>query len=304
MTKKTRGVLAIAADHADYGRMAINLARSIRLRDPQLPLAIATNLDPNQFRGIYDYVVPWKFDRWPGLLSKLQAPEMSPFDDTLFLDVDLLVYGSLEPLFEVLAGNFFCAFGSELKPNRWFKRMAPIRAVVPGAGRLSLIGAAYYFEKGPAADAVYERARKWNARYEELEIRTYRASRNEEPLFAMAMYEAGLDAPEIQTQTSAVNLCLPSVGFFEANVITGRAIRCENGAEVNQLFMHFGGDWKTSYEYLQEEMRLQMHAARRGRSGLFGTLRSLWSLGEYFVQSPRRMLRLHAALSLVRRHLS
>ena len=39
-----RGVLTIVHSQAKYARHAVNLARSIRLRDPDLSLAVATNL--------------------------------------------------------------------------------------------------------------------------------------------------------------------------------------------------------------------------------------------------------------------
>lgn len=299
----TRGVLAIVADDADYARQAVNLARSIRLRDPQLPLAIATNLDPKQFCGIYDHVVPWRFDRWTGLLSKLDAPQMSPFDATLLLDVDVIAYQSLEPLFEHFAGHCFATVGSTLKPNRWFKRMAPIRALVPAAGRLTFVGAAYYFEKGADAEAIFRRAKEWNDRYDELEIRPHRVGRNEEALLAMAMFESGLESPIVRTRTCEVNLLAPNPGQFDVNVIGSRCVRFEDGVAAHQMLMHYWGDWKWSYEYLQEEIRLHMHAARRGRGDFVGALRSMWSIGDYFMQRPRKILRLRAAMSGLRKRL-
>jgi hypothetical protein len=289
------------ADNPDYGRQAVNLARSIRLRDPNLPLAIATNLNPRLFRGIYDHIVPWRFDRWTGLLSKLDALEMSPFDATLFLDADVVAYESLEFLFEHFSGRCFGVVGESMTPNRWFKRMRLIRALIPNAGLLSFAGAAYYFEKGAAAEALFRRAKEWHARYDELEIRPYRIGRNEEPLFALAMFEAGMQAPVIRTSNGEITLLNPVAGAFDSNVIEGRCVRMRNGAPVNQMIMHFGGGWQSSYEYLQEEMRLYIHAAKAGRGKVMGGVSAAWAAGNYLVHSPRRILRLRAALSGIRK---
>ena len=51
-----KGVLTIAHTKRTYATQAVTLARSIRLRDPDMPLA--TDLDARLFRGLYDIVIP------------------------------------------------------------------------------------------------------------------------------------------------------------------------------------------------------------------------------------------------------
>jgi len=55
---KSKGVLTLIYGKPEYARQAVNLARSIRLRDPNLPLAVATDLDPALFEEMYDHVIP------------------------------------------------------------------------------------------------------------------------------------------------------------------------------------------------------------------------------------------------------
>lgn len=61
MMNMSRGVLTIAHTNVRYVREAVALARSIRLRDPHLPLAVATNFDPAVFENAFDIVIPWNF---------------------------------------------------------------------------------------------------------------------------------------------------------------------------------------------------------------------------------------------------
>ena len=47
-----KGVLTIAHGQSRFACQAVNLARSIRLRDPNLPLAVVTDLPAALFEGM------------------------------------------------------------------------------------------------------------------------------------------------------------------------------------------------------------------------------------------------------------
>lgn len=80
-----KGVLTIAYGKRRYVRQAVNLARSIRLCDRCLPLAVATDFPPSAFAGLDDSVVPWDFSQWPEFLSKLELYAITPFDSIIRL---------------------------------------------------------------------------------------------------------------------------------------------------------------------------------------------------------------------------
>lgn len=46
---KSKGVLTLIYGKPEYARQAVNMARSIRLRDPNLPLAAVTAIDAALF---------------------------------------------------------------------------------------------------------------------------------------------------------------------------------------------------------------------------------------------------------------
>lgn len=107
----SKGILLIAIGHEDYKKMAYNLAASIKVNDKELPVALATDaVIPECFASLFNKVinVPEKYYTISGkkdyLKSKLFAYDLSPWDETIFLDVDqILVPGKkISPVFDEL----------------------------------------------------------------------------------------------------------------------------------------------------------------------------------------------------------
>jgi hypothetical protein len=97
-----RGILLIATGHPYYARMAYNLLTSIRLHEPELAVAIAVNgegfdlLEEAQKQmfskviTIDNYEDPYR--------AKLDLDLFTPFEQTLFLDVDMVWNNFRSPL--------------------------------------------------------------------------------------------------------------------------------------------------------------------------------------------------------------
>lgn len=95
-------MLILAIGHAFYGRMAFNLAVSIKANDPEVKIALGFHGDALKELFRYDvnkYVdqlvpIPDEILRRRGHLEPLRAKlnilELSPFQDTLYLDADLI----------------------------------------------------------------------------------------------------------------------------------------------------------------------------------------------------------------------
>ena len=108
-----RGVLIIAVGHANYLAMATNLAASIRVNDPGLQIALATDYPPPawlQEKKLIDINVQvpksfTSFKNQPAFIkAKVHMYELSPFKETIFLDADqILIDGrQLSPVFDEL----------------------------------------------------------------------------------------------------------------------------------------------------------------------------------------------------------
>jgi hypothetical protein len=105
-----KGIVIIATGHPYYGRMAFNLALTIKAAE-NIPIAIIyrqpgiNHLNEHQ-RSIFDHTILLGDNYGTGFTTKLYLDELSPFDKTLFLDADMLWLPSMKPseLFDSLNG--------------------------------------------------------------------------------------------------------------------------------------------------------------------------------------------------------
>lgn len=123
MLNQEKGILLFALGHPFYGRYAHNLAITIKAME-DIPIAIVhdntsiSHLDESQ-RRLFDILIPC--DLKPGCCSKLHAYKLSPFENTLVLDADMIwlpVHFPFE-LFNELKGNEFTGIteGSTANPS-------------------------------------------------------------------------------------------------------------------------------------------------------------------------------------------
>ncbi len=195
--KDNRGVLTIAHTKPKYAWQAVNLARSIRLRAPDLPLAVATDLDPAAFKGAFEHVIPWDFSRWPGVLCKLEAYGMTPFETTLFVETDCLAVRSLHVVFDYFDGQQFAVFGRNEPTTSYFRSLELVRALIPSPTYPVFNGGLLYFRRSPLAEEIFRRAKELSRLYDCLHLARVRGGmESDEPLIGLAMAKAGLRATD------------------------------------------------------------------------------------------------------------
>ncbi len=89
-----RGILLLVYGHPYYGRMAYNLACTLKANDPEIPVAVAhsgkalTHLGADQ-KAIFDAIIDISPSLAGGWAPKLHLYDLSPFNETLFLDADM-----------------------------------------------------------------------------------------------------------------------------------------------------------------------------------------------------------------------
>ncbi len=254
---KSKGVLTIAHGHPRFARQAVNLARSIRLHDPDLPLAVATDLDASWFEGMYDQVIPWDFSRHSGLISKLDAYEISPFDVTLLLDTDILMFASLQHYFDYFEGEAFGLIGQNVAESVYFESMDLIREHIPAATYAIFVGGLYYFVKSELACGIFRRAEELLPLYGDLGIRMLRGAINEEPLFALAMAEAGLLAKRPRTADMILNPTGAGGELVDVDVVAGSCWQIDGGGRTRRAMLHFHAGEVHGYGYIRQVLRLQ-----------------------------------------------
>jgi len=249
-----RGVLTLAFGGAAYVRMAVDMARAIRLRDATTPLAVVTDLDAALFCGMFEHVVQWKHDYASYYECKFDLGAMSPFDETLFIDSDCMVLRPLSKIFELFVGHDFSVAGQNVKTPWWFRAPEKIRAHLLRDFYPGFNGGLFYFRRSARATAVFDRARSLVVQYDALGLdRLPGGAINDEPLFSLAMAEMGCSAVENARHEIMYG---PRLQPFEVDVLTGRCTMERNGRMVQPMICHFEGADKKRYAYVRECVRV------------------------------------------------
>lgn len=189
-----KGIILIATGHANYGNMAYNLALTIK-RVEAMPIAVIyqgsslSHLNDNQ-KKVFDFIIELPENFRQGFGTKLHLDQLTPFDKTLFLDVDMLWLGRKpSELIESLEGcgftcitegnsdeinhkYYFWAEAEEIKSAYHVKKVWQIRSEV------------MYFEKGTK---VFKKARELNPESKLKTIRKFADKIPDELYFNIAL---------------------------------------------------------------------------------------------------------------------
>lgn len=162
------GIIIIATGHPYFGRMAYNLAMSIQACE-QTNICIVhdgtslVHLSDGQ-KGVFTHESMLPEDYRTGVQAKLHLDQLTPFDNTIYLDADMVWIGLKKPsaLFEELKGKSFTAIteGDSDNPNNKYYFWADadeIKRVYKIAKVYQWRSEVMYFEKG---SKVFKEARK------------------------------------------------------------------------------------------------------------------------------------------------
>ncbi len=123
----SKGVLLIALGHSNYGRMALNLAASLKTTDPNVQIALAfagqslNDIGHYPIGDYFDHFIPvgpecyTRKEKTEWIKAKTFMYDLSPFDETIFLDVDMLWHPQM-PI-----SNLFTQLGANKKLNLTFQ---------------------------------------------------------------------------------------------------------------------------------------------------------------------------------------
>ncbi|HUX90606.1 MAG TPA: hypothetical protein VMV48_07950 [Gallionellaceae bacterium] len=232
------GILTLATPN-DYLK-AIGLALSLKVSNPGVSLAVACHpvLRP-LLTPYFDFVIDERPDI-RGFAHKVYLDQYTPFDRTLFLDSDVLVFKPVAPFIKewgddgipyVATGRYVTggsnAFG--------FDRDALLQRM--GWKRLVCIdGAGHAFFCKPACKAVFDRAREITANYKEI---AGNAQYADEDVMNIVMTEFNLVVPSrypfFSRHLSAVR------GSWDMDASIGKCCGAlaETGLPFEPCIMHF-----------------------------------------------------------------
>ncbi len=261
------GILTLACGARRYLAMAEALIRSIRLRDPDIPIAVVTDAaDPalKRLRSLSALIVRADPALGRGVEQKLHLDSYSPFAETLFIDADCLVFRPLQPTWEKYreARGFGVISYGELREGDTHPAIRDFPGFLKAAEIDSLPafnGGIYYFDRSPAARKVFETARQLFERRNELGLEKFKnAAAADEPIFAVAMRLAGV-APLAWDGSATMGTVLDCFQTISGiDVLQGRSTFEKLGHIISPAVIHFNMNAQHSRYYLRECWRLRL----------------------------------------------
>ena len=165
-----RGILIIAVGHRNYLGMAMNLAASIRVNDPGLKIALAIDTPaPAEYQDkLFDIqvqVTPEMITQngeQAFLKAKLHMLELSPFQETIYLDVDQIMIPrkSLLTVFDELAEIDFTSANYGFSEHSIWADMAEVRKLYGKNPFWNYHAEFMYFKKTKAVRSFFKAAQK------------------------------------------------------------------------------------------------------------------------------------------------
>lgn len=199
----SKGIIMIAVGHINYYKMAVNLAASIRANST-MPIHLVhdgkfTTLLPNEQRiftsnsavpasaidtkGKVDYIKP-----------KTRLYELSPFDKTLYLDVDMVwLFRPIDQLFAELNDVPLAIMNIGVEEKCFWAEPEAIRAVTnSNEPMFTLYSELMYFEKSDVTKAYFKQV-KSNYDKPKLDTNSFAGSHMADELaYIMAGIQTGL----------------------------------------------------------------------------------------------------------------
>lgn len=157
-----KGVLLLALGHDNYFQMAVNLAASIKHNSPDVRVAIINDGKKQIDSGLFDHSI---IVEPTGALHayKTKLYDLTPFDKTLFLDVDMIAIPQADftGFIKELDGVPFTMMNVKKEACIWADP-EEVRAVAKNYTdpMYMLYSELFYFEKGKVAKGIFAEAAK------------------------------------------------------------------------------------------------------------------------------------------------
>lgn len=251
MTRK--GYITIAFGSEKYLEVARNLARSIKLNAPGLPLAIVTDLFDADLSD-FDVVIPTDPSGGRTLFHKLALDLYTPFDETIFLDSDCFVTRNMDSVWEAFTKHEFGVVGEQRVSGEWFGTdIAAIRDACAIAGSMPKFNSGFiYWESGDLSDRVFAEAREMWSQYESIGLGQFRDTmfRADEPILSIGMARHGVQA--MPDPGTVMNTPIGIRGRMRINLLSATCSFNKDGRVVRPAVAHFCGFYRDGGYYRRE----------------------------------------------------
>lgn len=284
-------------DH--YERMAKGLINSIKQYDGDFPCAVITDSSDSELLQMADKVIQplqeYSGDELQGTIHKLFLDKYTPFQETIFIEADCLLYCSPQKLWNLFmqakqdfviqeqGGHKFSKGGTNFSIN-------DLDSYLDKCGIESFphtIGGLIYFKQGDTSNKIFAKVRDLYDRREELGLKqlSKQIAVADETLFATAMTQHKLelmDSSEVLLQEEFRLMR----SYSKLDVLDKDAALIRKASAPQILIVHYSATDKFSLTYLLELNKLKLHKKHSNRF-ILSVLALLVSMPAYLVLKKR-----------------
>jgi len=255
MTTESKGIITIAIGEK-YAGQAIYLSYSCMLNSPHTIRAVITDL-PEKLSNFYDIIIPYNNQNDP-FSVKTKLFELSPFEKTLYLDADSLVFHPIDDYWNYLDNNFYVYEGAKLTDGEWYFDVKNICQIIHTRWIPKFNSGMLLFDKSENTKQIFDTAHYYfkNHQKEGIDIPFFRGKfYPDEPSFAIAL---AIHKVEPVNDYGRFSRTLIGANHIKINIKKRTAYLFKNGKMMHPLVIHFCGR-KGGLYYLREKLRLLLH---------------------------------------------
>jgi hypothetical protein len=196
-----QGYLTLATGSRLYLEIALNLALSIKLNDPARRLCLVTDAEmdvPDTYLPFFDRIVLLSSrPGFHGCLNKLRVNEVSPYDETMFIDSDcLLIKNDMDRHWAKFSSNGFMIAGTKRTQGNWYNfSIAKVIEKLDISYMVQMNSGVFYFRKGAESDLFFKAALELVEQHKEL-LGTFHRNRlqlADEPFIGAALGKLSIE---------------------------------------------------------------------------------------------------------------
>ena len=252
---KRNGILTIAIGKR-YACQAKYLAYSCILNSPQTLRAVITD-SPDILFNYYDIIIPYNVSDDPFSI-KTRLFEFSPFEKTLFLDADSLVFHPIDDYWNYLKDDYYVYEGKKIFDGEWYFDIQKTCKIINTQWIPKFNSGMILFKKDGNAKEIFDTAYYYfvNHKKEGIDIPFFRgANYPDEPAFAIALAKHNKEPINDYGRFSRT---LIKTRRIKINIKKRTARFVKDKKMAHPLIVHFCGRRGGAY-YLREKLRLFFH---------------------------------------------
>jgi len=268
-----RGIAVLLFGHKLYLELTKKLAMSIRLNSPGIPLAVITSFYDPELKELFDFVLPYEPDFGYGVIQKLSIDRYAPFDETVFIDCDCLVFGAIDDMWDKFKNVSVGVVGDMVQKGYWY---TDIQALCKKTGHHAIPRTntgLVYVRRCEESARVFERARQLIPEYADMGFHAFRDHISDEPLIALALAEQGIEPvhDDKQFYVTVENVYGPFAmdvmkGFCRFDTYSFDTGKMELIATHGRI-VHFPGRNREQFIYKRELWKLNLWHYRKWKPG-------------------------------------